>query len=99
MSSRSAPGYRGQPTIVRRILVKRQPLRVLLNHLLLARRENKTTRWERRSKIFGSSKSVNCLVGDLIVESNLQILFQLCQFLEYPGTNTRTLLQWEYSLL
>ena len=60
---------------------------------LVARRENKTTRWERRSKIFGSSKSVNCLV------SNLQILFHLCQFLEYPGTNTRTLLQRENSLL
>ena len=33
---------------------------------LVARRENKTTRWERRSKIFGSSKSVNCLVGNLM---------------------------------
>ena len=33
---------------------------------LVARREKKTTRWERRSKIFGSSKSVNCLVGDLM---------------------------------
>ena len=60
---------------------------------LVARREKQTTRWERRSKIFGSSQSVNCLV------SNLQNLFHLCQFLEYPGTNTRTLLQREYSLL
>ena len=33
---------------------------------LVARRENKTTRWERHSKIFGSSKSVNCLVGNLM---------------------------------
>ena len=32
---------------------------------LVARRENKT-RWERHSKIFGSNKSVNCLVGDSI---------------------------------
>ena len=51
---------------------------------LVARRGKKTTRWERRSKIFGSSQSVNCLV------SNLQNLFHLCQFLEYPGTKTRT---------